>query len=98
MGLQQRLLDDEEERLSIAKTIAIEAGIVKGCSFHEGFFYAGHTDFQKAYRIAASKIKRGDFNGLFETQKELTDLIKEFAEDNSYESSCARCVELIERD
>jgi len=98
MGSQKRLLEEEEQKIDIAIGIAVEVGAVKACRFHDGFLFAGHINFTDAYKVAARNNKRGDYGDLFESQKELTDIIKEVAEDNSYESKCARCVELIERD
>lgn len=98
MGSQKRMLEDEVQKESIATSIAVETGAVKACSFHDEFLYAGHRDFTEAYKVAALRNKRGDYGDLFESQKELTDMIKEIAEDNSYESKCARCKEPIERD
>lgn len=98
MGLQKRALEHEEQKRSIAAAIAVETGVVKSCSFHDESLFAGHTDFTNSYKVAASRVKRGDFGDLFESQRELTDLIKEIAEDNSFESRCARCTELMERD
>ena len=98
MGSQQRMVEDEESKMSIATSIAVDSGVVKSCSMHEGFLFAGHMDFTKAYKMAALRNKRGDFGDLFESQGELTDMIKEIAEDNSYESKCTRCTYLLERD
>ncbi|WP_273048322.1 hypothetical protein [Pseudoalteromonas sp.] len=96
MGQQKKMVEDEEEKQSIAASIAVEAGIVKACRYHDGFFFGGHCEYSKAYKIAAIRLKRGDYTSLFDSQSELTDLIKEFAEEHSYESRCSYCQKLID--
>ncbi len=96
--MTSELMEWEDQKFQIAISIAVESGAVKACRMHDGFLYAGSSDFTKTYKIAAARQKRGDFDDLFENQKELTDLIKEIIEDNSYESRCQRCNELMEKD
>lgn len=84
--------DYREERQVIAEGIAIEAGAVEKCEFHDDCILAKEDldANEKAYKLAAFRLKRGDFTQ-FSSQSELTDLIKsviDHACDSCY--SCER--------
>lgn len=96
--MTSELIDWGEQQSQVAASIAIESGAIKCCRMHSGFFYGGVIEPVKAFKIAAARHKRGDFGDLFETQKELTDLIKDIVEGASYESCCLRCKEINDSD
>ncbi|MFY8300477.1 hypothetical protein AAEU28_17050 [Pseudoalteromonas sp. SS15] len=90
MGQQKRYLEQEEHKRVIAEMIAVEAEAIKPCGNHEDVLLSMHDmdANTRAYKIAAKHFKRGEYDE-FESQGELTDLIKEVI-DTSHEE-CYSC-------
>ncbi|MCC2524545.1 MULTISPECIES: hypothetical protein [Vibrio] len=84
------MIDNHEEMRFIAEKIALEAGAVKKCPYHEDVILeVDDLDAnEKAYKKAAYMFKRGDYP-VFSSQRELTDEIKEIIDTAS--GSCYSC-------
>jgi hypothetical protein len=85
----------EQDDISIAEDLAIEAGILKRCRWHEDFVYQESWDLDEVYRIAATKFNRGEIRG-FVTRKELRHWIKSVVA--AAPSECPRCEHLRAQD
>jgi hypothetical protein len=80
MGITKELMLEEQEREAIAEDLAVEAGILKRCPWHERV-YQEDWDLERVYRMAAWRFKRGEVSGRFYSQRDLTDAIKAVVED-----------------
>lgn len=78
----------------IAIEIAVEVDVLERCEDHEEFIFEGNEDIEEAYKVAATRIKAGEYADIFESQRELTDLIKEVVNEYSISSYCPRCKHL----
>jgi hypothetical protein len=67
--------------------IATEAGVLKECEQHDGFYFAGNEDIEEAYKLGNAEFTAGRLKGTFESRQEMTDVIK-FA---VYENSGGAC-------
>jgi hypothetical protein len=88
MGGYKRMMEDAEAKRAAAIEIAIEAGALKRCEYHDDV-YEGSRDFEAAYRLGNTKFSRGEA-GAFENRREMTDYIKEVIEDHPAEE-CPSC-------
>jgi hypothetical protein len=76
---------------SVAENLAIEAGILKRCRWHEDFVYQEDWDLEPLYRMAASRFNRGEIRG-FVTLRDLRYEIKSVI--TAAPSECPRCEHL----
>ena len=88
-GVKDMMAQDEARRLA-AIEIAVEAGALKRCEFHEDTLLDGGGDVEAAYRLGNSKFTAGEFKEFFETRREMTDTIKSVVDDNSADE-CYSC-------
>ncbi|MEN3111145.1 hypothetical protein ACFONG_04715 [Uliginosibacterium paludis] len=86
------MMEDDEEKRGIAIQIALEAGVLEQCEFHEDCLFEGGEEIEAAYKLGNFKISNGEYGDVFESRREMTDLIKEVVQDNSAEEcySCAK--------
>jgi hypothetical protein len=85
----------EEDDESIAEKLAIEAGILKPCRWHEGFVSQESWDLTPVYRLAARRFNRGEIRG-FVTLRDLRHSIKSVITAAPVE--CPRCEHLRAHD
>ena len=93
--MMKDLMLEAEERAAIAEDIAVEAGTLKRCPWHE-LAYQDDWDMDRLYRIAARRFKRGDIPGRFYSQRDLSDALKAVVEDAPLD--CPRCEKLRDED
>ncbi len=91
MGGAKRMMERRESLLGVATGIALEAGALKRCEYHE-IVFEGPNDIQGAYMLGNYKFSKGELNGAFETRREMTDCIKQAVEDNCADE-CPRCAD-----
>jgi hypothetical protein len=85
------------ERQDFAEDFAIEAGVLRPCEWHIGFYSQESWDLVPMYRNAAWQFKRGEIPGrLFVSQKDFTDTLKSVVEEAPI--SCPRCESLRAED
>jgi hypothetical protein len=89
------LIFDVQARVAIAENLAVEAGILRRCPFHE-FTYQESWDLDRAYRIAVRRFKKGDIPGPFSSQEDVTDAIKAVVDNAPLD--CPRCQKIREDD
>lgn len=87
MGIAKRLRDEQRQK---ALKIAIEAGVLKPCEFHEDIILEGGADIEDAYRLGNAKFTRGEFVDIFQDRREMTDTIKSLVEEH-YAAECSTC-------
>lgn len=87
MGQMKRLMEAAEEKRSRAIGIAIQAGVLKCCEFHDEVF-VGSKDVVEAYKRGNARFEKDSLGEAFDTRREMTDYIKEVVEDAAEECWC----------
>jgi hypothetical protein len=95
MSLIKTIIDDDNQKYKIAEEIALQAGVLKKCEFHEYISFVGTEDITKAYMLANNQYTNGEHIKLFKTRVELTDKIKEVV-GGEFENRCVRCAQIAE--
>jgi hypothetical protein len=93
MSFTKTSIDDDNQKSEIAKEIAVVAGVLRKCEFHEYISFIGTEDVTKAYRLANDQYSHGEHVQLFKNRVELTDKIKEIV-DGELERECAMCAQI----
>ena len=83
MSFAKRMLAAQEEERT-ATRIAIQVGALEACEFH-GDTFDGTGDLEAACRLGNSKFSDGEFEGVFESRRDMTDTIKSVIEDQPEE-------------
>ena len=91
--MTNKFIVEAQAREAIAESLAVEAGILKRCPWHE-FVYQDDWDTKQAYRAVASRFKRGETPRPFVDQRDVIDAIKALVEDAPLD--CPRCEKLRE--
>lgn len=88
MGQLKKWAEEKEQQREWGKQIAIDAGVLKVCKFHEKVYYDGE-DKTPAYKLGNYKFSKGDLKEQFSDRTEMTDAIKEAIEEAAL--SCWVC-------
>ena len=96
MGISTRLMEEHEEKVRVAMGIALKAGVLKCCEFHEDCIFEGSGDIEAAYRFGNSSFSAGALGEAFESRREMTDYIKGVVEWNHAADECPRCLKNLE--
>ncbi len=97
MGGAKRMLEEEEGRRQRAIGIALEAGVLEQCDSHDEILLSGDAEIEEAYRLGNSKFSAGELEGVFETRRQMTDMIKDVVEENGMDK-CQICLSRMSRD
>lgn len=79
MGEAKELHMREQGKRDIAMELAMTAKVLLRCPVHEDYIFLGSRDIEEAYKLASARFKRGQLNE-FESQREVTDLIRAIVE------------------
>ncbi len=90
MDYTKGMIEQHERKCGTAIKIAIAAGVLKECEYHEGCFFKGNEELKKAYSIANDQYSQGEFVHEFIDKKEMTDTIREVVKEYSSEK-CSSC-------
>jgi hypothetical protein len=93
MGGAKRMMERHETICGVARGIALEAGTLRRCEYHEDCIFEGANDAEGAYKLGNYKFSAGSLKGVFESRREMTDCIKEVVEE-VWGDECPRCAEL----
>ena len=74
MGGAKRMMEENESKRAVALEIALEAGVLEQCEFHEDCIFEGGEEIEAAYKLGNSKMSKGDLGDVFESRREMTDL------------------------
>ena len=72
----ERMTKEGWAKYFAACRIATEAGALKECNQHEGFYFAGNEGIEEAYKLGDAKFTAGKLKRVFESRQEMTDTIK----------------------
>jgi hypothetical protein len=86
----ERMTKEGWAKYFVACRIATEAGVLKECKQHEGFYFVGNEGIEEAYKLGDAKFTAGKLKGAFESRQEMTDIIKYAISYNS-EGACEIC-------
>lgn len=91
----KRMAEEENRKYKIAIQIALAAGVLKECEYHEGLFFKGDKEISKAFAMANDQYLQGKYDRDFRDKKEMTDTIIEIVGQYSsdYCSSCGHSYE-----
>ena len=84
-----RLMEIYEEQRGVAEQIAIDAGMLKRCQYHDEVYQWDILDTTPAYKLGNYKFTKGELKGIFDDRKDMTDAIKKAIELAGDE--CGRC-------
>jgi hypothetical protein len=92
MGSAKRMMEEQQYRNGIALGIAVEAGTLEECEFHEGTYYSGSDDVDEAIELGNKKFARGELEDSFSSPKELEEAIQAAYQENCADEcySCAK--------
>jgi hypothetical protein len=85
----KRYMEALEHQLVVGNQIAIDAGVLKVCPYHEIAFY-DDGDVTPAYKLGNSRFTAGKYVGVFEDRTEMTDAILKAVQDSAVE--CDPCL------
>jgi hypothetical protein len=57
------MMEDDEDRTAVALGIAIRAGVLKACRFHEGTVFQGAEPIESAYKLGNAQFTAEEFGG-----------------------------------
>jgi hypothetical protein len=89
-------LDEREAKSSLAIAIAMEAGVLVRCEYHDDI-YSGGADDDVAYKLGNSKFSEGSLEGIFQSRGEMTGTIQDVLIDHAADR-CPRCEHFFEDD
>ncbi len=92
MGGAKKAMEEHQDKLARALGIAVQAGVIVTCELHEDVYLEGNEDIESAYKLGNALFSAGELDGVFESRREMTDLIQEAVSDNSADEcySCAK--------
>jgi len=96
MSFVKRMMEERQYQRGVAISIAIQAGVLRVCEYHEDCIFDGGHDREGAYKLGNAKFTAGELTEVFETRKEMTDSIKDAIEDNYGPDECPRCAKIRE--
>jgi hypothetical protein len=100
MSMVKRMMEAQEDLRQHALDILVETELLEQCDYHPGtYFDGGGGDLQDAYKLANSKVSRGEIElpGNM-SRRDFTDVIKETYQDNSGVDSCQSCEKIFSKD
>jgi hypothetical protein len=92
MGQAKRQLMENEEQYEWARSLLCKLGTLEECENHEGTYFDGDGDLERAYKTANARITSGEIKlRSGQERRDVTDLLKEVYDDNSGLDSCPEC-------
>lgn len=92
------ILEHQEAQLDKALSIAIQAGVIASCPFHEGCTYDGGVEIEAAYKLGNYLYSQGELVDLFEDRREMTDTILAVVKEHGINDECVRCADIRDKD
>jgi hypothetical protein len=98
MSMTKRYMDEIDDKRSAALAIAIQAGVIKECEFHDGCYFDGGEDIEEAYTLGVKMFADGEVSDHFDSPDEMKDFIKEVVEQNNAAEECTWCDKVFNED
>ena len=93
MGFTKRLIEKQEEQRVAARDIAIAAGVLKPCEFHEDCIIDCGADIEAAYKLGNHRFSAGSLGECFDTRREMTDCINSVVQQTA--DRCWICAKIL---
>lgn len=91
MSGTKRLIEEMETKRWKASDIALKAGVLTTCKDHDDEVFRSEKDVVEAYKLGEAKFVKDSLGEIFGSRREMTDYIKEVAEEANTE--CSMCAE-----
>ncbi|MGA9070037.1 MAG: hypothetical protein WB424_07275 [Terracidiphilus sp.] len=91
MSIVKRLMEHQEEQARVATKIAVDAGVLKKCEWHDNVINM-FGDEADAYKLGNYLFSNGKLEGVFSERTEMTDAIKNAIQSAGIE--CALCAKI----
>ncbi|MCE9686312.1 hypothetical protein LZP73_08820 [Shewanella sp. AS16] len=90
-----RCIESDDQKREAALRIAIQAGTLSTCPFHDDVTYDGHGDVEAAYKLG-NRLFSDDapLTNVFSSRREMTDYIQSVVNDLSGDYQCNVCAGL----
>ena len=99
MGISKRHLERQQDLYDTGLQLCIEVGAIAECEHHPGSYYDGGGEVEDAYKLAASRVARGEIETSGnEGQQTVTDAIKAAYQDNFVADGCMSCDNIFNKD
>jgi hypothetical protein len=95
MSGAKRLMEAMEAKRGKATSIALKAGFLTSCEFHEEVYESGE-DIVVAYKLGNARFVKDSLSKTFDSRTEMTDYIKEVVGDAS--DGCSICANMMSDD
>lgn len=97
MGVEKHRLIKEGEKHGAATQIALDAGLLKECPYHNGTLIDKSSDDNTpGYELADKRIWSGELNGVFVSREEMVALVDDAVSDGG--ARCEECAALSKPD
>jgi hypothetical protein len=90
MGMAKKMLEEQQRQGGTATEIAIDAGVLKRCEFHDNVYDPLAGDNTPAHELGKSKFMAGELKGVFSSSEEVVAAIDSAVQDTGEE--CYDCV------
>jgi hypothetical protein len=94
MGYMKELMLKQEYQASVATDIAVEAGALERCEYHEDIVLDPMGDYTPAYKLGNYRFSQGQLRDVFESRTEMADAIKA-AIDDACMFGCPYCAKML---
>ncbi|MHC1750923.1 hypothetical protein [Humidesulfovibrio sp.] len=91
MSIVDRMVEYEEQKEGAAISIALQAGVLNRCEFHQECLFKGESEILDAYKLGSAMFARGAFKDLFDSQRDVTDMIDKVVAENNLDDECSEC-------
>lgn len=91
MGAMKDQMLHEKDQRTEAIRIAVDAGILNRCPYHDYVYAPLNGDYTPAYKLGNYRLSHGLLDVRFSNSRELTDTIKAVVEDSAME--CGYCAQ-----
>jgi len=92
MGAVKRMMERDKYICGVAREIAIAAGALQHCEYHDSCVFQGPNGIEGAYELGNDMFTAGLLEGVFEGRREMTDCIKKVVEE-VWGNECPQCAE-----
>lgn len=97
MGIAKQSLLNHEHKRNIAIEIAVEAGVLERCEYHNDAVFRGTEEITEAYKLGNIRFTEGEVSNKFNGRREMTDIIKEVVEEDPADE-CPFCAKIRDED
>ena len=95
MSLVEQWTERHQQKLEIAKQIALEAGALALCTYHDEVFFRNLHRLAAAIELAHYRFAHCELPNVFRNRRELTDSLSSAITNSPLE--CQSCVRVCER-